>query len=118
MMRDDEQLRNADIAIWLSLKIKFEKITTTITCRSSATRLRDHDNYQDDDAHLEGKSSVKRQKTSKHGIYSLGESSSGQTMENELNPSRSLSQDLWEEILDEIDEARLRKVVDDMLRQR
>ncbi|GKC51897.1 hypothetical protein Tco_1074642 [Tanacetum coccineum] len=73
----------------LYAEIKFEKITTTTTCRSFATRLRDHDDYQDDDAYPEGKSSAKRQKTSEHGIYSLGESSSGQTMENELNLSRS-----------------------------
>ncbi|GJR61109.1 hypothetical protein Tco_1503271 [Tanacetum coccineum] len=42
MMRDDEQLRNADLAIWLSLKIKFEKITTATACRPSAIRLRDY----------------------------------------------------------------------------
>ncbi|GJZ56074.1 hypothetical protein Tco_0611267 [Tanacetum coccineum] len=33
-------------------------------------------------------------------------------------PTEEVSQDLWEEISEEIDEARLKKVVDDMLRQR
>ncbi|GJS67474.1 hypothetical protein Tco_0682038 [Tanacetum coccineum] len=81
MMRDDEQLRNADLAIWLSLKIKFEKITTATACRPSAIRPRDHDDYQDDDARPEGENSAKRQKTSEDGTYSLGEMSSGQAME-------------------------------------
>ncbi|GKB36611.1 hypothetical protein Tco_0881553 [Tanacetum coccineum] len=99
MMRVDEQLRDADLAIWLSLKIN-----------------------------------AKRQKTSKHGTYSLGESSSGQAMEQEPNSSGSgtqeqldefdawmedvgtdddevpddkVSQELVEEMSEEIDEAKL-----------
>ncbi|GKE51453.1 hypothetical protein Tco_1486609, partial [Tanacetum coccineum] len=78
VISDDEQLRNADLAIWLSLKIKFEKITTAIACRPSATRPRDHD-----DAHYD-----------------------------EV-PTDKVSQDLWEEVSEEIDEARVKKVVND-----
>ncbi|GKC68139.1 hypothetical protein Tco_1100737, partial [Tanacetum coccineum] len=89
MMRDDEQLRNVDLAIWLSPKIKFEKITTATACRPFAIRPRDHDDYQDDDAHLEGENSAKRQKTSEHRTYSLGESLSGQAMKQDPNPSCS-----------------------------
>ncbi|GKE57940.1 hypothetical protein Tco_1497125, partial [Tanacetum coccineum] len=137
MMRDDEQLRNADLAIWLSLKIKFEKITTATACRPSAIRPRDHDDYQDDDARPEGENSVKRQKTSEHGTYSLGEMSYGQAMEQEPNssglgtqeqlnkfdawmkdvgtdddevPDDKVSQELLEHMLGEIDEAQLQKV--------
>ncbi|GKA51106.1 hypothetical protein Tco_0744302 [Tanacetum coccineum] len=54
MMKDDEQLCNADLPIWLSLKIKFEKITTTTSCQTYAIRPRDHDDNQDDDAPPEG----------------------------------------------------------------
>ncbi|GKA86995.1 hypothetical protein Tco_0808706 [Tanacetum coccineum] len=57
-----------------------------------------HDDYQDDDAHPEGESSVKRQKTSKHGTYSLGESSSGQAMEQDPNPSGSGTQEQIDDI--------------------
>ncbi|GKB59958.1 hypothetical protein Tco_0916144 [Tanacetum coccineum] len=62
IIRDDEQLCNADLAIWLSLKIKFEKITTVTACRPFTTRSRDHNGYQDDDACPERESSAKRQK--------------------------------------------------------
>ncbi|GKE14165.1 hypothetical protein Tco_1421742 [Tanacetum coccineum] len=52
------------------------------------------------------------------GTYSVGESSSEQAMNQEPNPSGLVSQDLWEEILGEVDETQLQKVVNDMLRQR
>ncbi|GKA52041.1 reverse transcriptase domain-containing protein [Tanacetum coccineum] len=87
----------------------------------------------------------KRQKTIKHGTYMFGESSSGQVNESELGPSTSgnqeqlddfdfwmdsyatdddelstekVSQELVEEISQTVDEAKLRKVVNEMLRQR
>ncbi|GKB73203.1 hypothetical protein Tco_0934615 [Tanacetum coccineum] len=67
MMKDDEQLRNADLPIWLSLKIKFKKITTATSCRPSAIHARDHDHYQDDDSRLKGENSAKRQKMLEYG---------------------------------------------------
>ncbi|GJY26914.1 hypothetical protein Tco_0401640 [Tanacetum coccineum] len=57
-----------------------------------------HDDYQDDDARPERESSAKRQKTSKHGTYSLGESSSGQAMEQDPNPSGSGTQEQIDDI--------------------
>nr|GFC97317.1 hypothetical protein [Tanacetum cinerariifolium] len=104
-------------------EIKFKKITTTTACRTSAIRPRDHDDYQDDDAHHEGENSTKRHKVSEHETYSLGESSSGQAMEQEPNPLGSIpddkvSQELLEEMPGEIDEAKLQRAVDEMLRQR
>ncbi|GKC25629.1 hypothetical protein Tco_1027779 [Tanacetum coccineum] len=89
MIKDDEQLRNADLAIWLSLKIKFEKITTATPCRPSAIHRRDHEDHQDDDAHPEGESSAKRHKTSELGTYSMGKSSSGHAMKQEQEPNMS-----------------------------
>ncbi|GKB07514.1 hypothetical protein Tco_0835798 [Tanacetum coccineum] len=56
-----------------------------------------------DDDHLEGENSAKRQKTTKNKTYVFGESSSGQVNESEPGPSMS---------------AKLRKVVNEMLRQR
>nr|GEX79622.1 hypothetical protein [Tanacetum cinerariifolium] len=50
----------------------------------------------------------KERKTSEHGTYVMGESSSGQANESESDPSTS----------DAVDEAKLRKVVAEMLRQR
>nr|GEY61049.1 hypothetical protein [Tanacetum cinerariifolium] len=54
---------------------------------SSARDLQDHEDHHDDDARPEGESSTKRQKTSKNGTYSVGESSSEQVMDQEPNPS-------------------------------
>ncbi|GJX63842.1 hypothetical protein Tco_0296742 [Tanacetum coccineum] len=129
----------------LALKIKFEGLHASHTpCRSFAIRPRDQDDPHDD-AHPKGENSAKRQKTSEHGTYVFGESSSGQVNESEPGPPTSgnqeqlddydfwtdtyatdddelpaekVSQELVEEMSETIDEAKLRKVVDEMLRQR
>ncbi|GKA72346.1 hypothetical protein Tco_0778562 [Tanacetum coccineum] len=91
--------------------------------------------------HPEGENSAKRQKTSEHGTYVFGESSSGQVYKSEPGPSTSgnqeqiddfdfwtdkyatdddelptekLSQELVEEMSEIVDEANLRKVVDEI----
>nr|GEX07312.1 hypothetical protein [Tanacetum cinerariifolium] len=144
-MKNDDQLQQAYLPIWLYLKIKFEGITATTSCRPSVILPRDHDNYQDDDARPKEENSVKRQKTSEHGTYSVGESSSGQAMDQDQNPSGSCTQeqldefDSWmedaetdeeevpddkilqelvEEMSGEIDEAKLQKAINEMVRQR
>ncbi|GJV51777.1 hypothetical protein Tco_1447518 [Tanacetum coccineum] len=90
-------------------------------------------------------SQCKEDKTSEHGTYVFGELSSGQVNESELGPStlgnqeqlddfdfwtdsyatdddelptEKVSQDLVEEMSQIVDEAKLHKVVDEMLRQR
>ncbi|GJW41214.1 hypothetical protein Tco_0067059 [Tanacetum coccineum] len=86
----------------------------------------DQDDPQDD-AHPEGENSAKRQKTSEHETYDMGESSSGQANENEPDkyatyddelPTEYVSQELMENVSEIVDEAKLCKVVDEMLRQR
>ncbi|GJT89373.1 hypothetical protein Tco_1071090 [Tanacetum coccineum] len=143
-MRDNPQLQQDDLPIWLALKYKFERLhVATTPCRPSAVRPRDQVDPHDD-AHPEGEDSAKRQKTSEHGTFVFGESSSSQDFESETSPSTSGNQeqlddfDFWtysyaiddeipnekvsQELVDEmshtIDEAKLRKVVDEMLRQR
>ncbi|GJR26600.1 hypothetical protein Tco_1102832 [Tanacetum coccineum] len=98
-----------------------------------------------DDAYPEGENSAKRQKTSEYEAYVFGESSSGQDLQEELAPSTSgnqqkdddfdfwtdsyasdddeipskqVSQDIMEEVSLTIDEAKLRKMADEMLRHR
>ncbi|GKB53907.1 hypothetical protein Tco_0904660 [Tanacetum coccineum] len=61
---------------------------------------------------------AKRQKTSEHGTFVFGESSSGQDNESEPDRSTSMSHELLDEMSQTIDEARLRKVAEEMLRQR
>ncbi|GKD58093.1 hypothetical protein Tco_1295602, partial [Tanacetum coccineum] len=127
------------------LHIKFDKPAPSATpCRTVAICPRDHDDHHDD-AHLEGENSAKRQKTSEHETYTIGESSSEQAMDTEPNPPGSgtpkqldkfdawmdgfgtdgdevlneeVLQDLWENISGEVDETQLQKAINDMLRQR
>nr|GEY09273.1 hypothetical protein [Tanacetum cinerariifolium] len=87
-MKDNPQLQQDDLLIWLTLK--------------------DQNDPHDDD-HPERENIAKRQKTSEHGTYVFRESSSGQDNESE--------QELVEEISQTVNEAKLRKVVNEMLRQ-
>ncbi|GKB03578.1 reverse transcriptase domain-containing protein [Tanacetum coccineum] len=117
-MKADPLLQQQDIAIWLALQMKFEK--------------------------TQGENSAKRQKTSEYEAYVSGESSSGQVNVEEPGPSTSgnqeqddefdfwtdsyasddeiptkqVTQDIMEEISLTIDEAKLKKMADEMLRQR
>ncbi|GJU04686.1 hypothetical protein Tco_1121116 [Tanacetum coccineum] len=110
----------------------------------SAIRPRDQDDPHDD-AHPEGENSAKRQKTSEYEAYVSGESLSRQVNIEEPGPSTSgnqeqddkfdfwtesyasdddkiptkqVSQDIMEEISLTIDEVKLKKMADEMLRQR
>ncbi|GJT57501.1 hypothetical protein Tco_0992555 [Tanacetum coccineum] len=121
-MKDNPQLQQQDIAIWLALQMKFESLQVPqTTCRPSAVRPRDQDDPHDD-AHPEGENSAKRQKTSEYEAYVSGESSSGQVNEEERDddeiPTKQVSQDIIEEVSLTIDEAKLKKMADEMLRQR
>ncbi|GKF75930.1 hypothetical protein Tco_0225374, partial [Tanacetum coccineum] len=107
-------------------------------------RRRDQDDPHDD-VHPEGENSAKRQKTSEYEAYVSGESSSGQVNESDQGPSSSgnqeqvddydfwtdsyasdddeipikqVSQDIIKEVSLTIDEAKLKKIADEMLRQR
>ncbi|GKE85908.1 hypothetical protein Tco_1559650, partial [Tanacetum coccineum] len=135
-MKADPQLQQQDIAIWLALQMKFERFQVPqTTCTTSVVHPRDQDNPRDD-AHPKGENSAKWQKISKYEAYVSGESSSGQVNEEERGPSTSgnqehsyasdndeiptkqVSQDIMEEVSLTIDEAKLKKMADEMLRQR
>ncbi|GJS02405.1 hypothetical protein Tco_0318913 [Tanacetum coccineum] len=117
-MKAEPLLQQQDIAIWLALQMKFEKTQ---------------------------ESSAKRQKTLEYEAYVSRESSSGQVNVEEPGPSTSgnqeqddefdfwtdsyasdddeiptkqVTQDIMEEIYLTIDEAKLKKMADEMLRQR
>ncbi|GKE28066.1 hypothetical protein Tco_1443450 [Tanacetum coccineum] len=98
-MKADPQLQQQDIAIWLALRMKFESLQVPqTTCRSCAVRPRDH---------------AKRQKTSKYEAYTEFYAS-----DDDEIPTKQMSQDIMEEVSLTIDEAKLKKMVDEMLRQR
>ncbi|GJR84698.1 hypothetical protein Tco_0155483 [Tanacetum coccineum] len=92
-MKSDPQLQQQDIAIWLALRMKFERNTVPQTaCRTLVVRPRDQDDPHDD-AHPEGENSAKRQKTSEYEAYVSGESSFGQVFQEEQAPSTSGNQE-------------------------
>nr|GEY34280.1 hypothetical protein [Tanacetum cinerariifolium] len=117
-MRDNLQLQQDDLPIWLALRYKFERLyVATTPCRPSIVRSRDREDPHDD-AHLKEENSAKRQKTSKHGTFVFGKSSFGQVFECKQDdeiPNEKVSQ-LVDEMSDTVDEAKLRKVIDEMLR--
>ncbi|GJR63823.1 hypothetical protein Tco_0009888 [Tanacetum coccineum] len=83
------QVTNA-LANSILAQSKFDKPTPSAApCRTDFVCTRDHEDHHDNDAHLEGESSAKRQKTSEYGTYSVGESSSEQAIDQEPNPSSS-----------------------------
>ncbi|GJZ92949.1 hypothetical protein Tco_0665014 [Tanacetum coccineum] len=119
------------------------KITSQIN-NAITNHIPSHDDPHDD-AHHERENRAKRQKTSEHRTYVIRESSSGQVNKSEPGPSTSgnqeqlddfkfwtnthasnddelptkkVSQELVEEMSQTIDEAKLRKVVNEMLTQR
>nr|GEV07328.1 hypothetical protein [Tanacetum cinerariifolium] len=71
-----------------------------------------------DDAHLEGENSAKWQKISEYKVYVYGESSSGHDNEKEQDddeiPTKQVSQDIMEEVPLTIDEAKLKKITDEI----
>ncbi|GKA56930.1 hypothetical protein Tco_0756002 [Tanacetum coccineum] len=117
-MKADPLLQQQDITFWLALQMKFEK--------------------------TQGENSTKRQKTSEYEAYVSGESLSrqdnveepGPTLGNQEQddefdfwtdsyasdddeiPTKQVTQDIMEEISLTIDEAKLKKMADEMLRQR
>nr|GEW55674.1 putative ribonuclease H-like domain-containing protein [Tanacetum cinerariifolium] len=111
--------------------------------RTPAIRPRDQDDPHDD-AHHEEEKSAKRQKTSEYETYVSGESSSGHDNEQEQGPSTSgdqeqaddydfwtdsyasdddeiptkqVSQDIMEEVSLNVDQAKIMKIADEMLRK-
>nr|GEW29785.1 hypothetical protein [Tanacetum cinerariifolium] len=121
-MKDDPQLHQQDIAIWLALQMKFGILQVPqTTCRTFAICPRNQDDPHDD-AHLEVENSANQQKTSEYEAYVFGESSFGQDNEKEQDddeiPIKQVSQDIMEEVSLTIDEAKLKKITDEMLRQR
>ncbi|GJY76426.1 hypothetical protein Tco_0481542 [Tanacetum coccineum] len=96
-------------------------LLTKFLRRPSVVRPRDQDDPHDD-THSEGKNSAKRPKTSEHGIIKLRGSSSGLVYESEPDDDVILNEKVSQELVDEmsqtVNEAKLRKMVDEMLRQR
>nr|GEW21426.1 hypothetical protein [Tanacetum cinerariifolium] len=93
-MKDNPQLQQRDIAICLALQMKFDRLQVSQkTYRTPAVRPRDQDDPHDD-ARPEWENN-----------------------DDEI-PTKQVSQDIMEEVSLNIDEAKLKKITDEMLRQR
>ncbi|GKE18688.1 hypothetical protein Tco_1426265 [Tanacetum coccineum] len=122
-MKNNPQLQQQDIAIWLALQMKFKTLQVPqTTCRTFSVRLRDQDDPHDD-SHLEGENSIKRQKTSEYEAHVTGESS-GQVNEKEQGQSSSRNQeqtddyDFWtESYASDDDEILTKQVSQDIMEQ-
>ncbi|GJY21967.1 hypothetical protein Tco_0394533 [Tanacetum coccineum] len=118
-MKDDERARDADLAIWLSLKIKLEKPVPFIEpYRVATVRTHDHKDHHDDDARPEGESSAKRQNTSEHVTFTIDD----QGVDDDEIPDEEVSPKLLNEVSRKImnsDELqRMQDAMNDMLRSR
>ncbi|GKD13735.1 hypothetical protein Tco_1198142 [Tanacetum coccineum] len=107
-MKADPLLQQQDIAIWLALQMKFEKTCVPQTaCRSFAVRTRDQDDPHDD-AHPKGENSNQEQ-DDEFDFWTDSYAS-----DDDGIPTKQI----MEEISLIINEAKLKKMVDEMLRQR
>ncbi|GKB64364.1 hypothetical protein Tco_0920550 [Tanacetum coccineum] len=100
--------------------MKFERnMVPQTACRTPAVRLRDQDDPHDD-AHPEGEN--KEQAPSTSGNQEQDDDfdfwTDSYASDDDEIPTKQVSQDIMEEVSLTIDEAKLRKMVDEMLRQR
>ncbi|GJU15009.1 hypothetical protein Tco_1142975 [Tanacetum coccineum] len=106
-MKDNPQLQH-DLPIWLVLKIKFEGLHAFNTpCRSFAIHPRDQDDPHDD-AHLKGENSNQEQ------LDDFDFWTDTYATDDDELPAKKVSQELVEEMSEIVNEAKLRKVVDEI----
>ncbi|GJX20724.1 hypothetical protein Tco_0898402 [Tanacetum coccineum] len=115
-MKADPQLQQQDIAIWLAIQMKFERNTVLQTaCRTPAVRPRDQSHHrvtsiQEEQAPL---TSGNQEQNDDFDFWTDSYAS-----DDDEIPSKQVSQEIIEEVSLTIDEAKLRKMADEMLRQR
>ncbi|GJU17005.1 hypothetical protein Tco_1144971 [Tanacetum coccineum] len=107
-----------DLPIWLALKYKFKRLhVATTPCRPSSVRPIDQDDPHDD-AHPEEENREKRQKTNQEQLDDFGFWTDSYATDDYEIPYEKVLRELMDEMSHSVDEAKLLKVVDEMLRQR
>ncbi|GJR22737.1 retrovirus-related pol polyprotein from transposon TNT 1-94 [Tanacetum coccineum] len=122
-MKADPQMQQQDIAIWLALQMKFERTQVPQTaCRPYAVRPRDQEDSHHD-AHPEGENINEEEP----GLSTSGNQehdddfdfwTDSYASDDDEIPTKQVSQHIMEEISLTIDEAKLKKMANEMLRQR
>nr|GEV16969.1 hypothetical protein [Tanacetum cinerariifolium] len=109
----EREKSQADVAKLIADAIQQERENLRLVVSSQINDvIANHIPSQDDphdDAQPEREKSAKRKKISEHETFELGGSSSGQDYESKPGPSTLVSQELVNEILQTVDEAKLRK---------
>ncbi|GJY85088.1 hypothetical protein Tco_0499114 [Tanacetum coccineum] len=110
-MKADPLLQQQDIAIWLALQMKFEK--TQKTSEYEAYVSRESSSGQDNAEEPGPSTSGNQEQDDKFDFWTESYAS-----DDDEIPTKQVSQDIMEEISLTIDEAKLKKMADEMLRQR
>ncbi|GJU61397.1 hypothetical protein Tco_1243232 [Tanacetum coccineum] len=102
-MKNDPQLQQQDIAIWLALQMKFENLQ--VSGESSSGQVNEEE---------QGPStSGNQEQVDDYDFWTDSYAS-----DDDEIPTKQVSQDIMEEVSLTIDEAKLKKMADEMLRQR
>nr|GEW91927.1 hypothetical protein [Tanacetum cinerariifolium] len=115
-----DQVPQQDITIWLALQMKFRILQVPqTTCRTFAVRLRDQDDPHDD-THPEGRivQSGRRHLSNQVQVDDYDFCTESYASDDDEIPTKQVSQDIMKEVSLTIDEAKLNKIDDEMLRQR
>nr|GEV44970.1 integrase, catalytic region, zinc finger, CCHC-type, peptidase aspartic, catalytic [Tanacetum cinerariifolium] len=114
-IKEQIQQQQQDITIWLALQLKFKRLQVPqTTCRTPAIRLRDQDDPHDD-AHPKGEKvqSGNQEQADDYDFWTDSYAS-----DDDEIPTKQVSQDIMEEVSLNVDEAKLKKIIDETLRQR
>ncbi|GJW39818.1 hypothetical protein Tco_0065663 [Tanacetum coccineum] len=113
---NDEEVEITNVVIPVNVNKEEEEITDEVpktTCRTSAVRPRDQDDPHDD-AHPEGENSAKRNQEQTDDFDFWTKS---YALDDDEILTKQVSQDIIEEVSLTINEAELKKIADEMLRQ-
>ncbi|GKA28918.1 hypothetical protein Tco_0715163 [Tanacetum coccineum] len=103
-------LQHDDLPIWLALKYKFERLYVSDTsCRPFAVHPRDQDDPHDD-AHPKGGIVQRGRRRNQEQLDDFDLWTDSYAIDDDELPSEKVSQELVEEMLQTIDEAKLHKV--------
>ncbi|GJR82617.1 hypothetical protein Tco_0153402 [Tanacetum coccineum] len=111
-MKNNPQLQQHDIAIWLALQMKFETLQVPqTTCITSVVRLRDQDEPHDN-------APPERENSNQEQVDDYDFWTESYASDDDEIPTKQVSQDIMEEVSLTINEAELKKITDEMLRKR
>ncbi|GJT48698.1 retrovirus-related pol polyprotein from transposon TNT 1-94 [Tanacetum coccineum] len=110
-MKNDPQLQQQDIAIWLALQMKFENLQKTFVYEAYVSE--ESSSGQENKKERGPSTSGNQEQVDDYDFWTDSYAS-----DDDEIPMKQVSQDIMEEVSLTIDEAKLKKMADEMLRQR